>query len=90
MGKVVHHDTMAKRSSPARGLLPEDVDHELFEHGRRLRQLSLRIRDDELRSRYSDLNDLAIKVTLPHPAIVDGSAFMVERFSPATRRSSIG
>jgi hypothetical protein len=65
-------------------LLPEGVSDALFEEGRRLRQLALRVRDDELRRRYDIFLPIATAMGVPgHPDVGDLDRYMLQRFMPA-------
>ena len=66
-GQVMQHD---RREARAAGkwvvtILSDDLNQEHFESGNLARQLALRIRDDELRARFTRLNDAVSRYYLP-------------------------
>jgi|SRR5690348_3749085 len=84
MGKATFHDRETLKQLGTLTQLGTGLSDELFEEGRRLRQLALRIRDDELRSRWATFSSTstsyeALLATTPKEIDV----FMVSKFLPA-------
>lgn len=85
VGQAAHHDRKTLRETGQQTLLPPGVSDALFEEGRRLRQLALRIRDDELRKRWREFSEIStrLETTLLPKKPEDIDTYMVKTFAPA-------
>ena len=85
VGKTLLHDLGAAKQAgrPVKTLLPPGLSDELFEDERRLRQLSLRVRDDDLRRLFHVYEGKATKLGMLHPDVKDPDAYMISEVVPA-------
>jgi hypothetical protein len=85
VGKETFHDRRTLKESGKRTQLPEGVSDEEFEEGRRLRQLALRVRDDELRTRWTKFWAIASSygTTLQPKTLDEIDEYMMRTFVPA-------
>jgi hypothetical protein len=84
-GKETFHDRKTLRESGKRTQLPEGLSDEIFEESRRLRQLALRVRDNELRQRWTEFHAIGSGYgTLLQPKSADEiDDYLMRRFVPA-------
>jgi hypothetical protein len=67
VGATDLHDRQARTAGRRGTRLGEELNAEVFETGRRLRQLALRIQDPQLRQLATQLRSLGVDVEIDHP-----------------------